>query len=246
MTTYITSGVYATSFSTRTRNGETYYWVYGWRLGRQVYRESATDFDGSSKDPLETIGWCDYISESAYNTLSVVMREAFDASSHKVAKDGALTKIPSGDPGYFRFGLVSDMVYDVPIGLCKDVVCKPICIGADKYSQKCVTEGPDAGTCVFDKLIEENSPDCGYVPPEEKVCDEGSKRGKVTCWNGSIVHKEVCINNEWVPTNETCPEKPHEEDDDIHDLLDTIGISKEHAIAAILIIIVIIILRRLL
>lgn len=50
--------------------------------------------------------------------------------------------------------------------VCTGVVCDPVCIDADKYTQVCVTEGADAGKCTFDELIKANSPDCpGYVPP---------------------------------------------------------------------------------
>ena len=169
----ITSGEYATQFTTRTRDGKTYYRVDGWQLGRKVYRRSASDFHGSSTNPLETIGWCNYISESAYNMLSPTMKDAFDASGHRVANDGALIEIPMGG-GYFMLGLKSDLVYDpTPPDPCEGVVCENICIGADKYSQVCAKEGVDAGNCILGTLIEENSVECGYVPPDDDEPDPG-------------------------------------------------------------------------
>ncbi|MEA3341910.1 MAG: hypothetical protein U9R15_18260 [Chloroflexota bacterium] len=44
--------------------------------------------------------------------------------------------------------------------------------------------------------------------PEPKVCTEGEKRNPTTCWDSSTIHGEVCRNNAWVPTGETCPPKP--------------------------------------
>jgi len=195
MATNITSGVYATSVHTRTRDGKKYYWVYGWRLGRKVYRRSATDFDGSSKNPLETIGWCDYISEAAYNSLSPVMKEAFDASSHKVAKDGALIDIPMGE-GYFMLGLKSDLVYDpVPPRICTE--------GAKRSPETCWD-----GSVIHKEICRGNAwVSTGETCPV-KVCTEGAKRSPETCWNGSVIHKEICRGNAWVPSGETCPTKP--------------------------------------
>jgi len=42
-----------------------------------------------------------------------------------------------------------------------------------------------------------------YVPP--RVCTEGEKRSPETCWDGSVIHKEICRDNKWVSTGETCP-----------------------------------------
>jgi len=47
---------------------------------------------------------------------------------------------------------------------------------------------------------------CGEVPV--KVCNEGEKRNPKTCWDNSVIHAEVCRDNAWVPTGETCPPKP--------------------------------------
>lgn len=41
-----------------------------------------------------------------------------------------------------------------------------------------------------------------------KPCNEGEKRNPKTCWDGSVIHKDVCKNNTWVPTGETCPTEP--------------------------------------
>ena len=158
---YLTSGVYGSNFSTYTRDGKKYYRVTGYDLGKQVYRESATVFHGSSTNPTETIGWCNYISESAYNGLSDVMKEAFDTSTHEVAKDGALTKIPSGSPGYFKFGLQTDMVYKPALDPCEGVICEDVCDDTDLYGTVC-----EGGICVRGRLIEEDSQICGYIPPE--------------------------------------------------------------------------------
>lgn len=39
---------------------------------------------------------------------------------------------------------------------CEGVVCNPVCLGANLWSQKCV-----GGTCVPYKLLESNSTVCG-------------------------------------------------------------------------------------
>jgi len=47
-----------------------------------------------------------------------------------------------------------------------------------------------------------------YVLKKSKiisVCKEGEKRSPETCWDGSVIHKEVCRGNRWVSTGETCP-----------------------------------------
>ena len=169
METNITSGLYATSFSTRTRDGETYYWVYGWRLGRKVYRASATDFDGSSKNPLETIGWCDYVSEAAYNLLSPVMKEAFDASDHRVAKDGALIEIPRGE-GYFMFGLKSDLVYD-----------PSVCTEGEKRAEETCWDG----SAIHKEVCRGNEwVPSGETCPPKPECTEGDKKAGYICKDG--------------------------------------------------------------
>ena len=44
---------------------------------------------------------------------------------------------------------------------CDDIVCYPDCFGLDYYNTVC-----DDGMCVQGNLIEENSTECGYIPPE--------------------------------------------------------------------------------
>jgi len=44
---------------------------------------------------------------------------------------------------------------------CEGVVCGPECVGVDKYETTC-----DEGICVRGVLIEEDSTQCGYIPPE--------------------------------------------------------------------------------
>ena len=40
------------------------------------------------------------------------------------------------------------------------------------------------------------------------VCTEGEERSPVTCWDGSVIHKEICRNNAWIPSGEMCPTEP--------------------------------------
>ena len=46
---------------------------------------------------------------------------------------------------------------------------------------------------------------------ERVVCAESTKRGEETCYDGSVIHKEVCRGNTWVPTGAICPTKPKPE-----------------------------------
>jgi len=43
---------------------------------------------------------------------------------------------------------------------------------------------------------------------EPVVCTEGEKRSPETCWNGSVIYKEVCRDNRWASTGEKCPTRP--------------------------------------
>jgi len=43
---------------------------------------------------------------------------------------------------------------------------------------------------------------------ESLVCIEGEKRNSETCYDGSVIHKEVCRGNKWVSTGEACPTPP--------------------------------------
>jgi hypothetical protein len=95
-----------------------------------------------------------------------------------------------------------------PVDPCAGVTCENVCIGVNLYSQKCVN-----GVCVTDQLIESNSSQCGYIPPEpepEYLCEVGAKRSPHTCHDGSQIYTEICETDElggtsWVPTGETCP-----------------------------------------
>ena len=40
---------------------------------------------------------------------------------------------------------------------------------------------------------------------ETHVCDEGTRRYLETCLDDSTIYKEICENNMWVPSGETCP-----------------------------------------
>jgi len=47
-----------------------------------------------------------------------------------------------------------------------------------------------------------------YKDKFKKVCEEGEKRNPKPCWDGTTIHEQVCRNNAWVPSGETCPPKP--------------------------------------
>ena len=91
---------------------------------------------------------------------------------------------------------------------CEGVSCAPVCVGDDRYTQVC-----DDGLCIRGTLIEANSIECGYVPPEPFVCNEGELRNGMSCSDGSVIYTEVCRNNAWVSTGESCPVEPEPEPD---------------------------------
>lgn len=78
---------------------------------------------------------------------------------------------------------------------CEGVVCEPICEGLILFNMHC-----EGGVCVRGSMIEANSPQCGFV------CAEGAERNPESCFDGSTIHHEKCVNNEWVATGETCPQ----------------------------------------
>lgn len=78
---------------------------------------------------------------------------------------------------------------------CEDIVCEDICINYDLYSQKCVD-----GECVPDQLIEKNSSNCGYIPPDPcegiicpDYCDDINhiKYTNGYCVNGKCVYDTI-------------------------------------------------------
>jgi len=50
---------------------------------------------------------------------------------------------------------------------CEDVTCDTICRGVTLWKQKCVN-----GECVPDSVLEENSQECGFTPPERDTAAE--------------------------------------------------------------------------
>lgn len=68
---------------------------------------------------------------------------------------------------------------------CKNVTCGTVCVGVNLWEQKCVK-----GECIDNRVIELNSPQCGYTPCEELVCNNecyGTELWKMKCVNGKCV-----------------------------------------------------------
>ena len=89
-----------------------------------------------------------------------------DKYSQVCAKEGA-------DAGKCVFGEIIEANYFgcpgyVPPDPCEGIVCEPDCFGtSNKYETVC-----DEGICVIGAMIEENSVECGYVPPDDDIDDE--------------------------------------------------------------------------
>ena len=63
------------------------------------------------------------------------------------------------------------------------------------------------GTPVPDACFEQFSAET-TIPVVFGECLNETKRYPTTCWDGTIVYAEICRDNEWVPTGETCPPMP--------------------------------------
>ena len=146
-----------------------------------------------------------YVTLGLYNSLSDA-EKAYTRSHYStqcVTDTGYLTFVKKAyNKNWYVFN--NDAIIPFPdLDPCAGVTCKPVCVGVDRYATVC-----KEGKCVRGALIEKNSAVCGYVKP---VCTEGDKRSPETCWNGTIIHKEVCSGNKWVPTGAICPTKPKPE-----------------------------------
>jgi len=75
-----------------------------------------------------------------------------------------------------------------------------IVVSSSDYTRYCKVGDHNFNLVIRDFSFIENAPDV--------TCTEGEKRNPETCWDGSTIHKEVCRDNRWVPTGETCPTRP--------------------------------------
>ena len=72
---------------------------------------------------------------------------------------------------------------------CEDITCGRMCRGYDLWEQKCIN-----GECVDDRMIEENSRECGFNPCINVVCDDicfGTELWKMTCSEGECVRDSI-------------------------------------------------------
>ncbi len=185
--------------------GEPGYSAYGQSLRKCTYSGSKDDWHGATQGSLSGLLPTCYITENVYTFLTKDEIESCRSKIRGIVPNSYAYKY-SECPSYGRCYKCWDFKPDVtarpmpPRDPCEGVVCEPQCEGVDRYSTVC-----REGSCVKGALMEANSTECGYVAP---VCAEGAKRGKLTCWNGTVIHGEVCRGNKWVTSGETCPPKP--------------------------------------
>lgn len=180
MVELIKSGTYINSYRTYIKDGNTFYAVRGYHLGRK-YRYSGNPsnaaWDGATRDPQQAMNWCQYLQETTYNLLPQEMKDRFN---NKIVMEGGLQEypVPYFDETRYAYGIDPSKVYesdttipgeDVVIpgeeyDTCEGVVCSDTeCVGTDLYDQVC-----DDGICIRGVLIESNSYQCGYTDPIAK------------------------------------------------------------------------------
>ncbi|MBU7038781.1 MAG: hypothetical protein HXS52_12690 [Theionarchaea archaeon] len=84
---------------------------------------------------------------------------------------------------------------------CEDVTCGNVCRGEALWKQTCIN-----GECVDARVVEENSPMCGYDPCRDVVCDNAcisTELWKMTCLNGECVSDHLIEEN-----SESCGYSP--------------------------------------
>lgn len=152
--------------------GEPGYSAYGQSLRKCTYSGSKDDWHGATQGSLSELLPTCYITESVYSYLTKAESESVRSRIQGIVPNSYAHKVYGGidsfNKSYYCWEFKSG-IEARPMPLpdpCAGVVCDDTCIGADKYSRSCAEEGEDIGTCIFDQLLEENSPDCpGYEPP---------------------------------------------------------------------------------
>lgn len=179
----------------------------------------------ATTDGLKSIFPLSYITESLYALLTPFEIRAIRDSVIGIIQDNYYYsyywgETPFGDSVYC-FARKSDAAIRPvpPLGPCDGISCENICTGYDLWTQKCVD-----GTCVDDALVEQNSPTCGYVPPdpcEGVVCDplcHDYNLWTQKCIDGSCVDDIMLEEN-----STTCGYVPPEESDWYDPVVDNWG-----------------------
>jgi len=234
--THPTSGTVIGRISRAGDVGEPGYSCWGQRLPACTYSGSIDDWSGKTQDFLSALLPTCYITEDVYTYLTDDEIESVRGSILGIVPNSYVYQYsyPTSRGTMWCWDFKPE-VEARPLPLpdpCEGVTCEDICINADNYSQVCAKEGVDAGKCVFDELIEANSPDCpGYVPPDlckdiicepecfgtsnkyETVCDEG------ICVIGPMIEENSPDCPGYVPPDPcegvTCEPKCF--DNDLHD-----------------------------
>lgn len=76
-----------------------------------------------------------------------------------------------------------------------------------RFAKQTMHNMTSGGTPVQDACFEQFSAET-TIPVVFGECLNETKRYPTTCWDGTIVYAEICRDNEWVPTGETCPPMP--------------------------------------
>ena len=202
----ITSGTVIDRITRAGDVGEPGYSCWGQSLRKCTYSGSKDDWHGATQDALSSLLPTCYITEDVYAFLtkdeigSVRSRIRGIVPNSYAHKTGPLYD-ETFRKNYYCWEFLSGIeARPVPVpDPCEGVVCNPKCVGVDRYATVCKD-----GVCVRGTLVEANSTKCGYMAP---VCTEGAKRGKMTCWDGTVIHGEVCRGNKWVTSGEICPPK---------------------------------------
>lgn len=110
--------------------------------------------------------------------------------------------------GEIVVGRVSEGYYAMVFGSQGQQVYRSDWSGVPPYHAPFATYA-EAYQWGYDWAVSHGYPD-PPIPPVgcELVCTEGAFRSPITCWDGSIIYAEECVNDAWVPSGEVCPELP--------------------------------------
>ena len=182
--THPTSGTVIDRISRAGDVGEPGYSVWGQELPACTYSGSHDDWHGATQDALSAVLPTCYITESVYSFLTDDEIESVRGRLQGIVPNSYAYQYSKRSEFDGRTVWCWEFKPDVearPVPVpdpCAGVVCEDICIGADKYSQVCAKEGVDAGNCILGTLIEENSVECGYVPPDDDEPDDEPDPGE--------------------------------------------------------------------
>jgi len=147
--------------------GEPGYSAYGQELPSCSCSGSQDDWHGATQGSLSGLLPTCYITESVYSYLTKDEIESCRSRIRGIVPNSYAYKYYGGVDSFGKSYYCWDFKDDVlarPLPLpdpCAGVICNPDCFNDDLHETVC-----EEGICVRGVLIEEDSMQCGYIPPE--------------------------------------------------------------------------------